>query len=113
MGPCPVCGEPVALYNDTVIGLKDKLHGKADAGDIQALARTVLEFINSQSESADTQEQAVHEERDEGASDSTPRLSPSVRNPDSSPITVEDVEDFLRIDLKLLDKKGSFDRYFR
>ncbi|UCD58141.1 MAG: hypothetical protein JSV16_03225, partial [Candidatus Hydrogenedentota bacterium] len=48
MGPCPICGEPVALYNSKVIGLRRKMLGEGDFGErIQSLARIIMEYINS------------------------------------------------------------------
>ena len=113
MGPCPVCGEPVALYNDKVIGLKEKLpRGTDSVENIQALARTVLEYINSQSDSADTHDtKEIREEDSKSESAAAPEVSPSIRNPMASPITHEEVEDFLKIDLNLMGKKDFFDEH--
>jgi len=115
MGPCPICSEPVALYDGKVIGLKDKMLSQGDSlENIQSLARTVLEYINSQSGSADRHDmEGRHEKRGRRAPDSIPKMSPSIRNPVASPITDEEVEDFLRIDLNLLGKKDFFDRHMK
>jgi hypothetical protein len=115
MGPCPICSEPVALYDGKVIGLKEKMasHG-GSLENIQSLARTVLEFINSQSDSADGHEiKGSNEKRGRRMRDSITKMSPSIRNPIASPITDEEVEDFLKIDLNLLGKKDFFDKHLR
>jgi hypothetical protein len=115
MGPCPVCGEPVALCDDKVIGLKDKLSGDSNSAEnIQALARTVLEQINSQEDSADSQKtEKTLEERSGSETDMDPEVAPSIRNPAASPISADEVEDFLKIDLNLLGKKDFFDKHLR
>jgi len=122
MGPCPICAEPVALYNGKVIGLKKKLLGEGVSGEkIQSLARVIMEYINSQAGHVDekgierfiqgVEDHAVEEAGgEESASDI--EVSPSIRNPIASPITNEEIEDFLRIDLPLLGKKKYFDRHF-
>lgn len=109
MGPCPVCGEPVALYNGKVIGLKDKIFKEIDSVDkIQSLAKTIVEYINSQIGDAEAEdpESAGHRPLMKR------EVEPSIRNPFASPITAEEVEDFLKIDLNLLDKKKFFDKHF-
>ena len=115
MGPCPICGEPVALYDGKVIGLKEKMLSQGDSlENIQSLARTVLEYINSQSGSADRRDvEGRREATEKHIAGSIPRMSPSIRNPVPSPITDEEVEDFLRIDLNLLGKKDFFDRHIK
>jgi hypothetical protein len=120
MGPCPVCGEAVALYNTRVIGLKDKLLGEGISGEkIQSLARVIFEHINSQSDpiSEEYLEQIIRNAEEltgeEGIfNESGYDVSPSIRNPNASQITTEEMEDFLKIDLNLLGKKEFFDRHF-
>lgn len=124
MGPCPICGEPVALYNGKVIGLKKKLLGAGDPGEkIQSLARVIMEYINSHAGPVDEKgiERFIRDagdhagekgEYEESASEFVANVSPSIRNPVASPITAEEVDDFLRIDLQLLDKKEYFDKHF-
>ena len=122
MGPCPICGEPVALYNSKVIGLRNKVLGEGSSGEkIQSLARIIMEYINSQGGPVDeggleriireaenhlVEEESGHQPR------SAPDISPSIRNPLALPITVEEVQDFLRIDLNLLGNKDFFDKHF-
>lgn len=122
MGPCPVCGEPVALYNSKVIGLKKKMLGEGSFGErIQSLARIIMEYINSQGGALDEGglERIIREAEDQGAEESEPCTeeeisthSPSIRNPVDSPITIEEIQDFLRIDLNLVASKEYFDKYF-
>ncbi len=122
MGPCPMCGEPVALYNNKVIGLRRKALGDGNFGErIQSLARIIMEYINSQGGPIDEGglERIIREAEDQIAQQSTPcktehfcGVTPSVRNPAASPITAEEVEDFLRIDLMLLAKKEYFEKFF-
>ncbi len=123
MGPCPICGEPVALYNTRVIGLKDKLSGTGDSGEkIQSLARVIMEYINSHAGPVDEdgierfiQEADTNMEAQEGpeSAEHALSISPSIRNPIDEPITPEEVKDFLKIDLNLLGKKEYFDKFFR
>jgi hypothetical protein len=112
----------VALYNGKVIGLKKKLLGEGvPAEKIQSLARVIMEYINSQAGHVDEKgierfiqgvgEHVVEEAGGEEAA-SDVEVSPSIRNPVASPITNEEIDDFLRIDLHLLDKKKYFDRHF-
>lgn len=122
MGPCPVCGEPVALCNSKVIGLKDTILGKGDFPEkIQSLAQTIMEFVNTQSGSVDEKglEQLIRQAEDRAGdvgddSENEPELevAPSIRHPDTEPITAEEAEDFLRIDLNLLGKKDYFEKHF-
>ena len=124
MGPCPICGEPVALYNSKVIGLKKQLLGAGDPGErIQSLARVIMEYINSQAGPVDEKgiERIIEgagdrhgEERElkHHSSEPSGEVLPSIRNPVASPITTEEIEDFLRIDLPLLEKKEYFDKHF-
>ncbi len=44
---------------------------------------------------------------------SGPRLYPSIRQIDAPEITAREVSDFKRIDLRLIDKKEFFDRFFK
>jgi hypothetical protein len=121
MGPCPICSEPVALYNTKVIGLKKKLAGGDDSGEkIQSLARVIMEYINSHAGPVDEEgiERLIQETEPyletEKQRDSEPifNLSPSIKNPLDSPITSEEVEDFFKIDINLLSKKDYFDEHF-
>ena len=121
MGPCPICSEPVALYNTKVIGLKKKLSGDGDSGEkIQSLARVIMEYINSHAGPVD-EERIEHLIQDaepyteiEESHDPEPvfNLSPSIKNPLDSPISSEEIEDFFKIDINLLGKKDYFDEYF-
>jgi hypothetical protein len=122
MGPCPMCGEPVALYNNRVIGLRRKALGEGNFGErIQSLARIIMEYINSQGGPIDEggleriireAEDQIAEEADSCEVKHLPGVVPSIRNPEALPITAEEVEDFLRIDLMLLSKKDYFDKFF-
>ncbi len=108
MGPCPICGEPVALFNGRVIGLKEKIFSEIDSIDkIQSLAKTIVEYINSQigDEAGEAKAAADTPIRDQ-------EVEPSIRNPVASPITAEEVDDFLKIDLNLLGKKDFFEKHF-
>ena len=124
MGPCPICGEPVALYNSKVIGLRKK----AAAGDdnwgerIQSLAKIIMEYINTKGSPDEggleriirEAEEQVFDEGKELEEDEPPEkdVSPSVRNPEASPITTEELDDFLKIDVNLLARKEYFDKFF-
>jgi hypothetical protein len=130
MGPCPICREPVALYNTKVIGLRKKALGDGNWGEqIQSLARIIMEYINTKGSPTDERglERIIREAEEqvfeEGKKSETPPakavsqlgpedVSPSVRNPEASPITLEELEDFLRIDINLLAKKSYFDKFF-
>lgn len=120
MGPCPICSEPVALYNSKVIGLKKKLAGGAAGEKIQSLARVIMEYINSQAGPIDEERierlirdtESYVESAAEESSKPFCNLSPSVKNPIDSPITSEEVEDFFKIDINLLSKKDYFDKHF-
>jgi len=123
MGPCPICGEPVALYNRKVIGLKKKMLGPGDSGEkIQSLARIIMEYINSHSGPVDedgleriiqgAEIRVGEEDQEEHEPDRACRVSPSIRNPIAPPITSEEARDFLKIDLNLLGKKEYFDKHF-
>ncbi len=121
MGPCPICGEPVALYNTRVIGLKKKLEGDGDSGEkIQSLARVIMEYINSNAGMVDEDsiERLIQETDapldgdDAHAPESALKVSPSIRNSLDSPITSSEVDDFFKIDINLLGKKDYFDRHF-
>ena len=129
MGPCPICKEPVALYNAKVIGLRKKALGDEKWGEqIQALARIIMEYINTKGSPADEVglERIIREAEEQvfegkkkpdappvsavpqpGPSD----VSPSIRNPQALPITAEELEDFLNIDINLLAKKSYFDKF--
>ena len=121
MGPCPMCGEPVALYNNKVIGLRKKMLGEGNFGErIQSLARIIMEYINSQGGEVDESgveniirkaEERMSPASDDGDHPTDSGVSPSIRNPVNSPITPEEVRDFIRIDLRLLAKKEYFDKY--
>ena len=121
MGPCPICSEPVALYNTKVIGLKKKLAGGGDSGEkIQSLARVIMEYINSHAGSVDEdrierliQDAEPYTEVEESQGpEPVFNLSPSIKNPLDSPISSEEVEDFFKIDINLLGKKDYFDEHF-
>ncbi|GAB4351063.1 MAG: hypothetical protein Kow0099_34990 [Candidatus Abyssubacteria bacterium] len=122
MGPCPICGEPVALYASKVIGLRREVFGKENFGErIQSLARIIMEYINSHEKPLEEigleriireAEDRMAEEYDRCERNVGCRVSPSVRNPAASPISEEEVEDFLKIDLNLLARKEYFDRFF-
>ncbi|RJP21389.1 MAG: hypothetical protein C4520_10280 [Candidatus Abyssobacteria bacterium SURF_5] len=122
MGPCPICGEPVALYNSKVIGLRKKAAGDGKWGEqIQSLAKIIMEYINTQGAPMDegSLERIIREAEDrvfetEKRPDNLPSsaISPSVRYPGASPITIEELEDFLKIDLNLLARKDYFDKFF-
>ena len=124
MGPCPICGEPVALYNGKVIALRKNMLGEGgDFGEkIQSLARIIMEYINSQDGPVDENrlERIIREAEDRVAEDShgpseddpVGDVSPSIRSPVASPITREEIHDFLSIDLHLLAKKDYFEKHF-
>lgn len=121
MGPCPMCSEPVALYNSKVIGLKNKLAGVSDSGEkIQSLARVIMEYINSHAGPMDEegieriiQEIDTHAEAESRQGSKTVcDVLPSIRNRIDAPITAEEVEDFFRIDMNLLGRKEYFDKHF-
>ncbi|MBI5119205.1 hypothetical protein HZA56_22285 [Candidatus Poribacteria bacterium] len=123
MGPCPICGEPVALYNSKVIGLKRNMSGEEDFGKrIQSLARIIMEYINSQNGPVDENgiERILREAEDnnnvehgaDACQESACHVAPSIRNPFAAPITASEADDFLRIDLNLLAKREYFDRFF-
>lgn len=121
MGPCPICSEPVALYNAKVIGLKKKLAGDGDSGEkIQSLARVIMEYINSHAGPVDEEgiERLIQETEpcveigERQSSESIHTLSPSIKKPLDSPITSAEVEDFFKIDINLLSKKDYFDEHF-
>ena len=122
MGPCPMCGEPVALYNNKVIGLRKKMLGEGNFGErIQSLARIIMEYINSQGGVVDENgveniireaEERIGHANDPGDHPSDSGIVPSIRTPVKSPITPEEVQDFLRIDLSLLARKEYFDKFF-
>lgn len=122
MGPCPICGEAVALYNNKVIGLRRKMLGEGKFGErIQSLARIIMEYINSHGGPVDEggleriireAEDRIAEENDHCESEGVCNISPSIRNPVALPITTEEVQDFLRIDLNLLAGKDYFDKFF-
>lgn len=55
----------------------------------------------------------LHREEVEGERElSQPRLRPSVLHPDAHGISVDEVRDFVRIDLHLIDKRCHFDKFF-
>jgi hypothetical protein len=120
MGPCPICGEPVALYNSKVIGLKRNIGGEEDFGKrIQSLARIIMEYINSQNGPVDENgiERILREAEDnvaesDACQESSCHVAPSIRNPLAAPITAAEADDFLRIDLNLLAKREYFERFF-
>ncbi len=123
MGPCPICGEPVALYNSKVIGLRKKALGDNNWGErIQSLAKIIMEYINTQGSPSDEAglERIIREAEEQifeqGKKTAEPapdtEISPSVRNPKATPISSEEIDDFLKIDLNLLSKKDYFDKYF-
>jgi hypothetical protein len=124
MGPCPICGEPVALYNSKVIGLRKKALGDGKWGEqIQSLARIIMEYINTKGSPVDecgleriirdAEEQVMEDgKKPEALSPPSPSVFPSVRNPEASPISMDELEDFLKIDINLLGKKEYFDRFF-
>jgi len=122
MGPCPICREPVALYNSKVIGLRKKVLGEGNWGErIQSLARIIMEYINSQNGPMDDvgleriireAEEKIFQENAKPEDSLSGAVSPSVRNPEALPITNEEIHDFLKIDLNLLSKKDYFDRFF-
>jgi hypothetical protein len=121
MGPCPICGEPVALYNTRVIGLKSKLEGSGDSGEkIQSLARVIMEYINSHAGPVDEDgiEKLIQEtdaplgESDAHIPESALNVSPSIRKSLDSPITSDEVEDFFKIDINLLGGKDYFEQHF-
>ena len=121
MGPCPICGEPVALYNTRVIGLKKKLEGAGDSDEkIQSLARVIMEYINSHAGPVDEDgiERLIQETdaqldgSDAPIPELAPNVSPSIRNSPDSPITSDEVEDFFNIDINLLGGKEYFEQHF-
>jgi hypothetical protein len=117
-----MCGEPVALYNNKVIGLRKKMLGEGNFGErIQSLARIIMEYINSQGGVVDENgveniireaEERIGHANDPGDHSSDSGIVPSIRTPVNSPITSEEVQDFLRIDLSLLARKEYFDKFF-
>jgi hypothetical protein len=122
MGPCPICGDPVALYSTRVIGLKNRLSGSGDSGEeIQELARVIMEYINNHSGPVDEDgierliqetDASVNSGRETKDPEHALSVLPSIRNPEDPPITREEVDDFLKIDVHLLGKKEYFDKYF-
>jgi len=122
MGPCPVCGEPVALYNNKVIALRMKMLGGGNFEEkIQSLAQIIMEYINAQDKPMDEEgleriirkaEGRLVEEGDLQEDETTFDVAPSIRTPDTEPITNEEIKDFFNIDLNLLAKKEYFDKHF-
>jgi hypothetical protein len=129
MGPCPICGEPVALYNSKVIGLRKKALGDGNWGErIQSLAKIIMEYINTQGSPTDeggleriireAEEQVFQEAKKSEpppakaiAQPEPNPIFPSIRNPEAAPITPEEMKDFLKIDINLLAKKEYFDKF--
>lgn len=122
MGPCPVCGEPVALYNSKVIGLTKNAPSEGDAASkIQSLARVIMEYINAEPGPVDGErlesiireaEERIIQDAEPGDDESACRVSPSIRKPVDAPISEQEAKDFLEIDLNLLHKKEYFEKYF-
>ena len=110
--PCPSCQELVVLFRNRVIALNRRIieqgtreERKQHLGDIidQFLEAGVLssEQTDDGAESAATSEEAFRAAGE-----------PSTDSLSKKPITQEELERFLRIDLKCIDNSAYFKRHF-
>lgn len=112
--PCPACREWVVLFRDKVIAISRRIieHGSAEERKAH-LADVIGEFLDA---GVFAQEAEYFHEASEGSPDSAPSARPARPNPrfaaPITPITQEELDRFVKIELRRLDNAEYFKKHF-
>lgn len=118
VGPCPRCNETVLLFDGTVMALdKSIINNGTPEEKKQHLLETIVNMVAEKVEElVENNDLAMESELDTQREDAYmlgQRLTPSIRNKRAPKISREDVNDFVNIDLNLIDSKNYFEKVFR
>ena len=116
VGPCPRCNEMVLLFDGAVMQLdKDIIAEGAPEEKKQHLLETILDMaagkIDELLENGELGAEPTNGDSGQKKK-SGRRLRPSIRNKSAPYISRGDIQDFVNIDLHLIDSKGYFDKVF-
>ena len=109
--PCPACREWVVLFRDKVIAISRRIleHGSNEERKAH-LADVIGEFLDA---GVFAQEADYFHEESQGGPDSAPPARPARTNPFfAAPISQEELDRFVKIDLRRLDNAEYFKKYF-
>lgn len=108
--PCPACGEWVVLFRDKIIGISRKILEKGSNDERKAhLADVIGEFLDA---GVFAKESEYFHEEESGVS-RRPRQRPARRRPRANkPITQEELDRFVKIELRRLDNAEYFKKHF-
>ncbi len=118
VGPCPRCSEMVLLYDGTVMPLDKEIITEGTAEEkkhhlLEAIVEMVAVKVDELIESGGIETEPQFRGRRKGNSSKRKRISPSVTNRNADPISREEIQDFINIDLHLIDSKDYFDKMFK
>lgn len=113
IGPCPVCNGLVVLYDQKVIPLDKKLF-KKDISElkINQLIELIIDGIRPHLDEEESEEEERKKPRVKQFSTSRPKVRPSIVNDGAKEITDQEFEDFVKIDLNLIDHPRYFKKFF-
>jgi len=118
VGPCPRCSEMVLLYDGTVMPLDKEIINEGTAEEkkhhlLETIVEMVAVKVDELVERGEIEAEPKLRGRRKASSSRQKRIFPSVTNRDATPISREEVRDFINIDLHLIDSKDYFDKIFR
>jgi hypothetical protein len=118
VGPCPRCSEMVLLYDGTVMPLDKEIINEGTAEEkkhhlLETIVEMVAVKVDELVERGGIEAEPKLRGRRKASSSRQKRIFPSVTNRDATPISREEVRDFINIDLHLIDSKDYFDKIFR
>lgn len=118
VGPCPRCKETVLLFDGTVMALdKDIINSGTPEEKKQHLLETIIDVVAEKVEEL-VENEGLGLDSESGSEEGfgyieDERIVPSIRNSNAPRISPEDVQDFINIDLNLINSKKYFDRIFK
>lgn len=118
VGPCPRCNEMVLLFDGTVMPLdKDIITEGSPEEKKQHLLETIVDVVANKVdeliENGEIETEPKQKGRKKVSSIKKRKVNPSVTDKTAPPISREDVNDFINIDLHLIDSKDYFDKVFK
>lgn len=118
VGPCPRCNEMVLLFNGAVMPLDKDIIAEGSVDEKkQHLLETIVDMVAVKiDELVESDEAGSEPKRGKAKKSTAPRskkIAPSVSDKKATPISREEVRDFVNIDLNLIDSKAYFDKVFK
>ena len=112
IAPCPQCGELVVLFREKVAAINRKI---LTQGTFEEKKQHIAEIITTFLDAVGSLPPALFDGEGAMASMADLEAAMEAESPESdrsSSITIEEIRDFINIDLKLIDKKEYFEQVF-